>query len=151
MKLVVENYPEGEGLLRQAFNITCNRLGIASEKWTVTLRFNPQSAMVDDFTDGQTKSTSHNGQCYMELTTNLLKGDTFRLIQVFCHELVHVKQIIKDGLRGTPRGMEFRGELYPIQVLAFASILPFPAEPWEVEAYSRDTELAKTVMQFVSL
>ena len=149
MKLVVENCPERERFLREAFNITCNQLGIAAEEGTVTVILQSQSLMCP-LIDGQTMTITTDGQFLMYLSSRLLKEPLLRLAQVFCHELVHVKQMIKDGLRGGEEGIVYKGELYPIVALAFASILPIPVEPWEVEAYSRDVELAETVMQYAS-
>ena len=152
MKLVVENCPEKEGVLRQAFNITCNQLGIAPYNWTVTLRFDPQSVMCDENTGGQTKSIGVNNQCFIQISTRLLNPLAFsRLIEVFCHELVHVKQIIRDGLEGSPEGVRFKGKIHSVEELMFANVLfPFPTEPWEIEAYSRDKGLAATVLKFLS-
>jgi hypothetical protein len=150
MKLVVENYPERERFLREAFNITCNQLGIAGEPGTVTVRLHPQDQMVGASTDGQTMTVTTEGHYYMLLNDRLTKSPLFELAQVFCHELVHVKQMVRDGLRGRMGGLTFKGQFYPNVVLAFADIIPFPTEPWEVEAYSRDAELAEIVMKYAS-
>lgn len=143
MKLIVENAPEHKRWLTKAFEVICQELGIAKAPWTVQIRISPPSSLPENC--GGLTSYDHlrrPRECLVQIRDERtpLKGvpGCYSMVQVFCHEMFHVKQHIKDGLKGdcVNHGTWWHGKFYPGFCEALAmSTRNLSYAPWEAEAY----------------
>lgn len=151
MKLTIENCPDHKWI-EKAFWAVANRLGIADADWTVNVRVDGMGMLPPGSGGFTAYDPEHPGRCLIVLgaqknpTQRSAPGEEcFSMIEVFCHELVHVKQHIKDGLAGDIRrfGNWWRGKFYSDDEEQILTWHGGPrAVPWEDEAYGRMRELA---------
>ncbi|HEY5037545.1 MAG TPA: hypothetical protein VIJ93_00575, partial [bacterium] len=97
---------------------------------------------------------SPKGEVIVTLNDKLLKYGMDQVLRVFCHEMVHVKQLIvgelgtKKGWFGKNPAIVWKGNEYPMEMVSFAYSVDSLATtlPWELEAYAIDCTLAQKVL-----
>ena len=153
MKLVLENCPDHKKWLEPAFRVACQYFGITEKDLTVTLTVGDVPGA--EFAGGGTAQDPYNpARLFIWLKENVVRGKPrnplkkYNMIEVFCHEMFHVKQYLLDGLRDDRGrdGVWFRGKFYHgNEVMYIQAVNGVKALPWEEEAYGGMLELAKLV------
>jgi hypothetical protein len=147
MKLVFENYPEGEKLLQRVFAVATRILGIADTDWSVIVRVIPHRYMTHPDAEAEVWSlVTPKKEFWLTLSERVLKNKS-KLLEAFCHELVHVKQTIRDGLIGDVQTnrLYWKGEAVDPFFLAIAKEHDPLFLPWEAEAYPKGKEIKAQV------
>lgn len=158
MELVLENCPDYKWV-KTAFTVISDHYGITNAPWVVRVRVEP----ADDSDSGG--HTAHDPKLGKEALIVLketsepfkrrqvvLRGKAYEahsMLEVFCHEMVHIKQHVKDGLYGDQKrgGQWYKGIFFPGALTDFleATIGPRHGSPWEEEAYGDMFKLADKV------
>lgn len=151
MKLNLEN--TNAPWIRQAFAVAAKLLKIEDAPWEVNVRLEPEGVLPPK--SGGT--TGFDPKLPNKVVIQLIdRPDPFQRIgmsyspfEVFCHELIHVKQHIKDGLIGDLErgGSWWQGKFWSDRDQAIACMLAGGPDgtPWEKEAYGKMLDLAEAV------
>lgn len=158
------------GCIFECFRISAETLGIADEPVKVMV-CNEESSPVKSLAtrDGSTEMLDESSAytinrfiddntIYVVMNRQQLGDDNDRLwIRAMTHEMVHVKQMIRDGLEAKEDFFGnlqswYKGEVYPTHIVALAKSSKRPdLLPWEEEAYRKGDEIAKIVLDGVNV
>ncbi len=147
MKMIFGNPPSFGKVLRAVFTVLLKELDLEDAKMDVVVAFEP---LMPSELGAQTEG-KYEGDPLDSVTIALnpnIAGES--IIRALCHEMVHVKQIYRDGLRRIGKvgdGQErkhptmFKGKRYSRKDAWSES-----DEPWELEAYSLEGPLWEKCM-----
>jgi hypothetical protein len=154
MKLFLhKNLQHRRELIKFTFDVCQRELGLKDAEGGVRLW-----AANCDGAAGDTANFIKDGKAHVRLDHGVL-GDDAAIVQVLCHEMVHVKQLVKDGMRcvcALPlleriryralHGIVYKGKLYPEgnSPMQYGNI---EKVPWEKEAYDKTPQLMAKVSE----
>jgi hypothetical protein len=120
---MIEVFCQEEQLIRKCIDRFANML-------TIEL---PNITVLSD----ETSQMKVNGECYQNSPTDYMiilkvQENIGRMIQTLAHEMVHVKQYLKDDLTSH-----------------FTTDIPYNERWWEVEAYQKEREMVLELLEDV--
>lgn len=139
-------------ILHRVFATVQCELGLARSSEAVALHFAERLP-------GVGAAFTHN-EARNPILMYIAKGSGFpETLDVLCHEMVHVRQVVDGDLVSDDRGISWRGQLWTPDMLPdtiSAARLPkaarklvylqYRALPWEQEAHDRQLPLLKSAM-----
>jgi len=158
MKLIAETDAANERRYQIAFDVITRSLGIENMPQTVWLSFVSEPPELLSVRRGQvlrkklggsTNNTIVDGYVQMQINDHrstcgcaACREEAERLdpISTFCHEMAHVKQLVKGELRRTSAGMWWHGRFY-----RHADVPKYHDQPWEHEANRLQADLTPKV------
>ena len=159
MILTVENAPDFERDFQTAFEVCQRELGLdclwgnlhvqlapleKGRNGQILNYLGPRNSMLMRINDQQCTCSTHSRLTKKEF-----------LVEVFCHEVVHAKQIRTGELKishdrfGDEKAINWKGQDYPAQLLmvAMSHNSLYRSLPWEQEAFGKEAFLFKKVME----
>jgi len=170
MELIIENAPDKEAQYQAAFKEIVRELWIARFPNKVILRFynkapNPAEnvlRMLFGIEPGELNDDSYNGNARGSTSTALGPNGEIMMtlnesmsgcgkcdkclsaptpLAVFCHEMVHVSQMLQGRLRQTRQGVVYNGRLVNGQEARYENA------PWEQEADEVGSRIYNSVVK----
>lgn len=147
MKLVLENCSDAGELLQKIFDFSAQFLGIDKMEGTLYTRVVPPSFMASEDADAQVLSLISPKKEMLAFINEKIIGHPSELIEAFSHEMVHVKQMLKEELVADYEtgNQSWKGKWYSLNYDYQHSPESDMQWPWEQEAYPLGNKIAKAL------
>lgn len=130
-------------MIGHTFNALVKELGLTDVNEDVVLCFWKMESMSRFGSgDGATDAMARN-----PIKMNIGMHPPGQMLDILAHEMVHVRQMVRDELKVDDDNITFKGEKIPAIVTQFLEAFgAYRAPPWEKEAYNLGPQLAAKII-----